>query len=133
MPDLMTFAKGVTNGRRADGRGVRARKHPRRLHARARRKRSNCSTAIPIPAIRWPAPRRWRRSTSIATRTCSGAPRREPPLGGGRHGLKGLPNVIDIRNIGLTAGIELAPPGRRRHARLRRDRDGFQRRTCSSA
>jgi beta-alanine--pyruvate transaminase len=28
------------------------------------------------------------------------------------HALKGLPNVIDIRNIGLVAGIELAPrPG----------------------
>jgi beta-alanine--pyruvate transaminase len=25
------------------------------------------------------------------------------------HGLKGLPNVIDIRTIGLIAGIELAP------------------------
>jgi beta-alanine--pyruvate transaminase len=33
------------------------------------------------------------------------------------HSLKGLPNVIDIRNIGLVAGIELAPlagqPGKR--------------------
>ncbi len=29
------------------------------------------------------------------------------------HSLKGLPNVIDIRNLGLVAGIELAPrPGR---------------------
>ena len=29
------------------------------------------------------------------------------------HSLKGLPNVIDIRNIGLVAGIELAPrPGK---------------------
>jgi beta-alanine--pyruvate transaminase len=28
------------------------------------------------------------------------------------HGLKGLPHVIDIRNIGLVGGIELAPlPG----------------------
>jgi beta-alanine--pyruvate transaminase len=33
------------------------------------------------------------------------------------HSLKGLPNVIDIRNVGLVAGIELAPitgePGKR--------------------
>ena len=33
------------------------------------------------------------------------------------HGLKGLPNVIDVRNIGLVGGIELAPiagqPGKR--------------------
>ena len=27
----------------------------------------------------------------------------------GAHSLKGLPNVIDIRNVGLVAGIELAP------------------------
>jgi beta-alanine--pyruvate transaminase len=33
------------------------------------------------------------------------------------HSLKGLPNVIDVRNIGLVGGIELAPiagsPGKR--------------------
>jgi beta-alanine--pyruvate transaminase len=33
------------------------------------------------------------------------------------HSLAGLPNVVDIRNIGLVAGIELAPiagePGKR--------------------
>ncbi len=29
------------------------------------------------------------------------------------HGLKGLPHVVDIRNIGLVAGIELEPiPGK---------------------
>jgi beta-alanine--pyruvate transaminase len=31
----------------------------------------------------------------------------------GVHSLKGLPNVIDLRNLGLIAGIELAPrPGK---------------------
>jgi beta-alanine--pyruvate transaminase len=31
----------------------------------------------------------------------------------GAHSLKGLPHVIDIRNLGLVAGIELAPrPGK---------------------
>ena len=31
----------------------------------------------------------------------------------GAHSLRGLPNVIDIRNFGLIAGIELAPrPGK---------------------
>ena len=33
------------------------------------------------------------------------------------HALEGLPNIIDVRNIGLVAGIELAPsagePGKR--------------------
>ena len=29
------------------------------------------------------------------------------------HSLRGLPNVIDVRNLGLVAGIELAPiPGK---------------------
>jgi len=36
------------------------------------------------------------------------------------HGLKGLPHVVDIRNIGLLAAIELAPlagkPGQRGYA-----------------
>ncbi len=37
------------------------------------------------------------------------------------HSLKGLPNVIDIRNIGLVGGIELAPIARRAgQARVRR-------------
>ena len=27
------------------------------------------------------------------------------------HSLKGLPNVTDIRNLGLAAGIDLAPKG----------------------
>ena len=31
----------------------------------------------------------------------------------GVHSLKGLPNVTDIRNLGLAAGIDLAPQGRR--------------------
>jgi beta-alanine--pyruvate transaminase len=33
----------------------------------------------------------------------------EPYFEDAAHSLKGLPNVIDIRNIGLVAGIELAP------------------------
>ena len=37
------------------------------------------------------------------------------------HSLKGLPHVIDIRNLGLVAGIELEPIGRAsRHARASR-------------
>ena len=36
----------------------------------------------------------------------------EPYLENAIHGLKGLPNVIDIRNMGLVAAVELAPrPG----------------------
>ena len=35
VPDMITCAKGLTNGTRADGRGVRAQGHLRRLHAEA--------------------------------------------------------------------------------------------------
>ena len=76
LPDMITFAKGVTSGTVPMG-GVIVRKSDlRRVHARARSMRSSCSTATPIPAIRSPARRGWRRSTSIATRTCSSASRR---------------------------------------------------------
>ena len=44
-------------GHGADGRRDRAQAHLRRVHARARSTRSNCSTATPIPAIRSPARR----------------------------------------------------------------------------
>nr|MBA2722996.1 aminotransferase class III-fold pyridoxal phosphate-dependent enzyme [Methylibium sp.] len=41
----------------------------------------------------------------------------EPCFAEALHSLKGLPNVIDVRNIGLVGGIELAPmdgqPGKR--------------------
>ena len=38
----------------------------------------------------------------------------------GVHSLKGLPNVVDCRNLGLIGAVELgAAPGRRRRARLR--------------
>ena len=43
----------------------------------------------------------------------------EPVLEAALHGLRGLPHVIDIRNLGLVGAIELAPrpgqPGRRGH------------------
>jgi beta-alanine--pyruvate transaminase len=43
--------------------------------------------------------------------------RMEGVLADALHALKGLPNVIDIRNLGLVGGIELAPidgePGKR--------------------
>jgi beta-alanine--pyruvate transaminase len=42
------------------------------------------------------------------------------------HSLKGEPNVIDIRNIGLVAGIELAPRRASRPSALRRLPDCFE-------
>jgi beta-alanine--pyruvate transaminase len=46
----------------------------------------------------------------------------EPVLAEAAHSLRGLPNVVDIRNCGLTAAIELAPlpdmPGKRGYAAM---------------
>ena len=81
VPDMITFAKGVTSGTRADGRRDRAQGHPRRLHARARSMSWSSSTATPIRRIRSPARPASRRSISIATRTCSRAPRRSSRSG----------------------------------------------------
>ena len=75
---------------------------------------SSCSTAIPIPAIRSPARPALRPSTStgrraVRARRASLAPYWED----GVHSLKGTRNVIDLRNLGLLAGIELEPrPGK---------------------
>jgi beta-alanine--pyruvate transaminase len=49
------------------------------------------------------------RSFSIATRGCSRGRALEPVFADAVHGLKGFPHVVDIRSIGLAAGIDLAP------------------------
>ena len=81
---------------------------------RAARIRSSCSTATPTPDIRWRAPRRWRRSTlfeeeQLFERAGELAPYFEDAV----HCLRELPHVIDVRNMGMVAGIELEPmPGK---------------------
>ena len=117
-PDLMTVAKGITNGCRADGRRVRQGRDPRRLHDRPRahgrvparlhlfgasaRLRGRARHARDL-CRRRPADaraRRWRRPSSTRCTRCASR----------RH-------VIDIRNIGLVGGIELesiaGAPGKR--------------------
>src|ERR1700747_239078 len=73
---------------------------------------SSCFTATPIRRIRSPAPPASRRSTSTATSACSSArtnsSRARPRRAGAAMSLKGLPNVLDVRCVGLTAGIDLA-------------------------
>ena len=81
MPDMITFAKGVTSGTVPMG-GVMVRKGIYDAFMNGPRARaSSCSTATPIRPIRSPARRRSRRSTSTATRACSSAPRRSSPSG----------------------------------------------------
>ena len=95
--------------RRADGRRDRARERLRRLHAAGRSTSSSCSTATPIRRIRLPAPPASPRSTFIATKTCSSGPSKlEPVVADAAMMLKGMPNVLDIRAVGVAAGIDLA-------------------------
>jgi len=79
---------------------------------------SSCSTAIPIRPIRSPARAALAaldlyRDEDLFAR----AKRLEPLWGRAAMGLRNLPNVLDIRTLGLTAGIDLAArpdaPGRR--------------------
>ena len=94
---------------RADGRRDRAQGHLRGLHAAGRSTSSNCSTAIPIRRIRLPARPGSRRSTSIATKSLfERAKKLEPVFADAAMTLKGLPGVLDIRTVGLAAGIDLA-------------------------
>ena len=55
---------------RADGRGVREARDPRRLHAAARSTWSSSRTATPTRRIRSPAPPRSARSRPMPTRAC---------------------------------------------------------------
>ena len=73
-PDIMTMAKGLTNGAQPMGAVAVERAHPRHDHgARRRKARSSSSTATRIRAIRRPAPRASPRSTSTGTKACSSA------------------------------------------------------------
>ena len=91
---------------------------------------SNCSTATPIPATRSLARRRWQPSTSIAKRAVRTLARRSNRSGATRMSLKGLPNVVDIRCVGLTGGDRSGAVARRRpaHAAMRRSSIRFMKR-----
>ena len=70
---------------------------------------SNCSTATLIRRIRSLARPASPRSIFIATRGLFERARKlEAPWAQAAMGLKGLPNVLDIRPVGLTVGIDLA-------------------------
>ena len=105
-----------------------SREDPRRLHGRRRRRRSISSTAIPIRATPLLAPPPSPRSRSTRRRGCSPAPAELAPYWQEAvHSLKGLPHVIDIRNIGLIGAIEFEPiPGKPSQARACPLRRGVQ-------
>ena len=122
LPDMLTFAKGITNGAAPMG-GVMVRdtihdafmsgpEHVVELT------HGYTYSAHPLGLRR----RRLPRSISTATKSCSSARNKlEPKFADAVMSLKGQPNVVDIRTVGLTAGIDLAPvAGCARQARLRR-------------
>jgi len=117
VPDMICFAKGVTNGAVPLG-GVLIRRdiydafaeegdHSIRLF------HGYTYTGHPLAAAAGLATLDVYRDDDLIAR---GA-RLEKPLEEAMHGLKGLPAIVDIRNVGLAAAVELAPipgqPGKR--------------------
>ena len=100
------MAKGVSNAAIPAG-AVAVKREVHDAIVNTRRAASSSSTAIPIRRTCWPPPPSWRRWTSIDATTCSAAPAAVRRLPGSRA-LAQRAHVIDVRNIGLVAGIELA-------------------------
>jgi beta-alanine--pyruvate transaminase len=108
-PDLMTTAKGITNGNLPMG-AVFAR---REIHDTFM---TGPETAIelfhgytysahPVACAAALATLDIYKKEGLLTRAADLAPKYEAAA----HALKGLPNVIDIRNLGLMAAVELRP------------------------
>jgi beta-alanine--pyruvate transaminase len=116
-PDLMTVAKGLTNGSVPMG-AVLAKQHiydtfmngPEHLIEFAH---GYTYSAHPLACAAGIATLETYADEDLLTRGAKMAPAFEQAV----HSLAGLPNVVDVRNIGLVGGIELAPiagePGKR--------------------
>jgi len=112
IPDMITFAKGVTSATVPMG-GVIARKHvydafmtgPDGIELF----HGYTYSGHPLAAAAGEATLALYHHEGLFERAKTLAPRFEEAV----HGLAGLPHVIDVRNIGLMAAIELAPrPGK---------------------
>jgi beta-alanine--pyruvate transaminase len=113
LPDLMTMAKGITNGVIPMGAvGVREPVYQAFMQGPENAMElfhGYTYSGHPIAAAASIATMDIYRDESLFERSAALSPYFED----GAHSLKGLPHVIDIRNIGLVAGIELAPrPGK---------------------
>jgi len=113
LPDLMTMAKGITNGVIPMGAvGVRETVYQAFMQGPENAMElfhGYTYSGHPIAAAASIATLDIYREEGLFERSAAMAPYFEDAA----HSLKGLPNVIDIRNIGLVAGIELAPrPGK---------------------
>jgi beta-alanine--pyruvate transaminase len=117
VPDMITFAKGITSGTVPMG-GVIVRKPIYDAFMRgpehvAELFHGYTYSAHPLACAAALASLDLYRDEGLFGR----ARTLEPRFGAAAMGLKGLPNVLDIRTVGLTAGIDLAgrpdAPGRR--------------------
>ena len=121
-PDIMTTAKGITNGAIPMGAVFASRAGPRRRDARARRRaielfHGYTYSGHPVACAAGLA------TLDIYEREGLFDPRRGAGAGlggGGPRACATAPHVIDIRNLGLMAGDRArAAPRRARRARLR--------------
>ena len=104
IPDMITLRQGRHLRHRADGRRDRAQEHLRCLHARARARRSSCSTATPIRRTRSPARPGSRRSTSTATKSLfERAKKLEPMWPTPRCRSRACPACSTSARVGLAA------------------------------
>ena len=109
VPDMITFAKGITSGSVPMG-GVIVRKGIYDAFMRGPMHvvelfHGYTYSAHPLACAAGLAALDLYREEDLFAR----ARRLEPLWGAAAMGLKGLPNVLDIRTVGLTAGIDLAP------------------------
>lgn len=112
LPDIMTTAKGLTNGAIPMG-AVFVRSHIYEAFMNGPEHaielfHGYTYSGHPVAAAAGIATMDVYEEEGLLTRAAELAPYWEEAV----HSLKGLPNVIDVRNLGLVAGIELAPrPG----------------------
>ena len=107
-PDLMTFAKGITSGSVPMG-GVIARQHVYDAFMRGSEQtielfHGYTYSAHPLACAAGLAALDLYRDERLFERAAA----LEPLFADAAMGLKGLPGVLDIRTVGLTAGIDLA-------------------------
>jgi len=109
LPDMMTVAKGLTNGAVPMGAvGVRRGIYETVVNATERGIElfhGYTYSRHPLAAAAGLATLDLYRDEGLYERAASLAPYWEDAL----HSLRGLPHVIDLRNLGLVAGIELEP------------------------
>jgi beta-alanine--pyruvate transaminase len=108
-PDLITFAKGITSGSVPMG-GVIARQHVYEAFMHGPEQaielfHGYTYSAHPLACAAALATLDLYRDERLFER----AAKLEPVFADAAMGLKGLPGVLDIRTVGLTAGIDLAP------------------------